>query len=83
MKKKLLFIMPSLEGEGAEKSLVTLIGALDSKIYEIHILLFEKKGIFLSELPPEVKILEPVEVLGNFSKPLRESIDSLHKKIRA
>ena len=74
--------MPSLEGGGAEKSLVTLIGSLDHKLYDIHLLLFEKKGVFLPLLSDDVKILEPIEVLGAFAKPFMKSIDTLQRTNR-
>lgn len=63
MKKKLLFVMPSLEAGGGEKSLVTLLNAIDFDCYEVDLVLLKEAGIFLKLLPAEVKII-PLE--GNY-----------------
>lgn len=68
MKKKLLFVVPTLESGGAEKSLVNLLHNLDKRKYEVDVLIFKKTGIFLSMLPSEVNLIElknNFPILGN------------------
>jgi len=43
MKKKIVFIIPSLAGGGAERVVVHLINHLDKKKYDILLVLFENK----------------------------------------
>lgn len=57
MKKRLLFIMPSLSAGGGEKSLINLLSRMDYEKYEIDLFLFNHDGIFLELLPEKVNIL--------------------------
>ncbi|MDO4465984.1 MAG: glycosyltransferase [Bacillota bacterium] len=58
MKKKVLFVIPTLRMGGAEKSLVSLLKSLDSDKYEVDLFLFEKGGILQKDVPSWVHILE-------------------------
>lgn len=58
MKKKILFVMMSLYNGGAEKSLVNLLNELPEDKYDIDLLLFKKEGLYLSQLPSNVNVLE-------------------------
>ena len=44
MKKKLLFVIPSLELGGAEKSLVNLLNEIDYNRYDVDVIWRERKG---------------------------------------
>ncbi|WNR43802.1 glycosyltransferase [Paenibacillus roseipurpureus] len=62
MKKKILFIMNNLNCGGAEKALISLLETLDYSQYEVDVYLLRHSGLFLSKLPPEVRLLpEPAE----------------------
>ncbi len=58
MKKKLLFVIPSLCVGGAEKSLVTLLQLLDGSRFDVDLLLFRREGAFLSQVPQWVRVLD-------------------------
>ncbi len=58
MKKSLLFVLPSLESGGAQKSLVTLLRLTDYEKYDVDLLLFRKEGLFLDLLPERVNVIE-------------------------
>ena len=58
MKKNILFIMSNLECGGAEKALVSMLEVFDYSKYNVDLLLFNQKGIFLNKVPKEVNILE-------------------------
>lgn len=60
--KNLLFIGMSLNVGGAEKSLVNLLNMIDYKKYNVDLLLFQKKGAFLKQVPCEVNIIEIPEI---------------------
>lgn len=56
--KKLLFVIYSMGYGGAEKSLVNLLNELPENTYEVDLLLFQKKGDFLMQLPSWVNVLD-------------------------
>lgn len=58
MHLKITFFLPTLEGGGAEKNAVNILKELGSKDYDITLLLAEKRGVFLSEMPQNIKIKE-------------------------
>ncbi len=54
MKKKIVFVMESLQLGGAEKSLVTLLQNLDTSVCEVDLITFHKEGFFKNFVPKEV-----------------------------
>lgn len=76
--KKLLFVMPALYGGGAEKSLVNLLNLLDYSRYEVDLLLFRQEGLFLSQVPEEVRILPiPSSLKYSYASPDKNMFRSL------
>ncbi|MEH7388357.1 glycosyltransferase [Bacillus sp. JJ1521] len=67
MKKSLLFVIDSLVGAGAEKSLITLLSLLDYKKYSVDLMLFAHGELLQELVPKEVNILSPLKYT-NFSK---------------
>jgi glycosyltransferase involved in cell wall biosynthesis len=68
MKQKLLFIIPSLDSGGGEKSLINLLNTLDYTKYEVELMLFKKRGLFLNLLPNQVVVNEISGEYIHFSK---------------
>ena len=66
MKKNLLFILPSLSGGGAEKSLITLLSLIDYSRYDVDLFLFRREGLFLPNVPGEVNIIDGGEGYSSF-----------------
>lgn len=57
MKKiRVSFLVPTLEGGGSERVIVTLFNALDRELFEPTLVLLQKKGIYLQNLPEDAKI---------------------------
>lgn len=52
-----MFIIPSLEEGGAERVLVNLLGKLDYNRYEVDLCVVENRGIFLNQIPQQVKLV--------------------------
>ena len=78
MKKKILFIIPSLALGGAEKSLVNLLNIIDLNQYEIEVSVFKKGGIFEELIPADIAVnLIPT---SGFHLPLVLSVFYLFKK---
>ena len=63
MKKiNILLIGLSLNVGGAEKSLVNLLNLIDYKKYNVDLLLFQKTGVFMKQIPRNVNIIESKEI---------------------
>jgi len=56
-KRKILFILPSLVGGGAERTLINLLEKIDYKKYDVDLLVVLKQGVYLKQVPKEVKLL--------------------------
>ncbi|HDZ8845004.1 TPA: glycosyltransferase [Aeromonas veronii] len=76
MKKKVLFIMETLGGGGAEKVLIETLKRLDFSKYAITLLLLRCDGVYLSQVPQNVtlKFLLPTEPSGFFRRKILFSI---------
>lgn len=57
-KKKLLFLIPTLGGGGAERVLVNLVNGLDKSKYDITVQTLFKAGINASYLNGDIKLIE-------------------------
>jgi glycosyltransferase involved in cell wall biosynthesis len=55
-RKRVLFLMPTLGGGGAERVIVTLLRHLDRSRFEPHLALVEAVGPFLKEVPADVPL---------------------------
>ena len=58
MKKKILFMISSMNIGGVEKSLISLLSVIPKEKYDITILTLEKKGGFLDYIPSYIKVDE-------------------------
>jgi len=56
--KKLLFVISSLGGGGAERVLVNIINSLDKEKYKISLVVFRKKGPYLKIVAPHINIID-------------------------
>ena len=55
---KVLLLLPSLGGGGAERVMVTLANRLDRARFAPHVSVLEKKGVYVDSLPADVPIHE-------------------------
>lgn len=74
MKEKILFVYDSMMTGGTTAALLSLFGAIDSSRYDISLILYTNTGAHLSELPGNVRLLEPAYKETGF-------LSSGHKKI--
>ena len=74
MKKKLLFVIPSLRSGGAEKSLVTLLSLTDYEKYDIDLLCFRREGLFYDKIPQEVNVINGTEDYEMFDGDVKAAI---------
>lgn len=61
--KKILFVIATLNSGGAERSLINLLNELPEDRFKIDLLLLKKEGIFISQVPKNVTILEQTYAL--------------------
>ncbi len=57
MKNKILFIIPSLIGGGAEKTLINLLSIIDCDYYDITVCSILNKGVYINRLPKNVRLV--------------------------
>ncbi|MBP1990378.1 glycosyltransferase [Paenibacillus eucommiae] len=57
MKRRILIVIDSLHSGGAEKSLVSLLSLFDFEKYDVDLLMFSAKGLYLPLVPHEVNKL--------------------------
>lgn len=62
--KKVLFIIPSLRGGGAEKLLSDILKSYDCSKYEVHIMYFYNNNIYLDEIPQYVRQIIPFDIVN-------------------
>ena len=79
--KKVLFVMHSLGFGGAERSLVNLLHELPENKYAVDVLLFQKKGELLKQLPQWVNVLETPKDLNGLYAPVAQSGRQVFTKI--
>lgn len=57
--KKVLILIPTLKGGGAEKVLIDLLKQLDLNTWQVEVLVLFKGGIYLKDLPQNIQLLGP------------------------
>lgn len=82
MKKKLLFIMGTLENGGGERSLINLLQLIDYNKYDVDLILFKERGLLLKQVPKEVNILSNLKELHfMYNDSIKQAFDFSHIKI--
>lgn len=77
MKKKVLFVIDSLNSGGAEKSLVSLLSLFDYENYEVDLLTFKEGGLYAPLLPESVNLLDSPVI---FNKMKLSILDLIREK---
>ena len=54
--RRILFVIPSLEGGGAERVVTHLLRGLASRTFDLHLALFAASGAFMADVPDSVTI---------------------------
>lgn len=76
MKKKVLFVIDSLNSGGAEKSLVSLLSLFDYERFDVDLLTFKEGGLYVPLLSKNVNLIDSPKI---FDK-MQESVLELIKK---
>ena len=78
--KDILFVIPTLRMGGAEKSLVSLLKALDPNRVNVDLFLFEAGGVLQPEVPGWVNIMEADTATRGVMLELRYYLKDMLKK---
>lgn len=76
MKKKILFMLINMNIGGTEKALLTMLSEIDKEKYDVTLLMLQKEGDFLDEIPDWVNVnyLEGYkEIQDDLNNPLQIS----------
>lgn len=76
--KKILFVSKSMDFGGVEKSLIALLKKIPQDKYKITVLLMQKKGGLLNEIPEWIEVNE----IPNISKPTKFKVMELLKQMK-
>src|ERR1700757_4209253 len=57
-RKRILFLLPSLTGGGAERVFTTLLRHLDRTRFEPHLALLQATGAYMEDIPKDVPIYD-------------------------
>lgn len=71
MKKKVLFIMPSMFIGGAERSLLGLLDAFDYSKYNVSLFLYRHEGEFSEYISKQVNVIPEIEAYRTFDVPIK------------
>lgn len=58
MRKKVLFVMSSMDNGGAERALLNLLEEFPAECYDIDLMLLNPSGLFMGQIPAKVNLLE-------------------------
>ena len=64
MRKKVLFVMSSMDNGGAERALLNLIEELPVESYDIDLMLLNPSGLFMDQIPAKANLLETPPIVA-------------------
>lgn len=70
MKKRILFLMPSMFIGGAERSLLGLLDSIDLDRYEVDLFLYRHEGEFMPYIPEGVTLLPKMPQYATYDVPI-------------
>lgn len=68
MKKKILFVYPELMMGGSTTSFISLLNSIDYNNYEVDLILYNKRGTYLKDIPVHVNVLKEAAIYPANSK---------------
>lgn len=74
MKKRIFIAIHYLEIGGAEISLIGLLNAIDTELYNVDLFLYSHRGELLKQVPDTVYLLPEIKKYDVIEKPIKEAI---------
>ncbi|WP_142300979.1 glycosyltransferase [Bacillus sp. 7884-1] len=81
-KKNILFVLPNLQGGGAEKVVLNVIRNLDKTKFNPSLFLFINDGVYLDKIPDDLEVFYALEKGNSFTKQPFKVIRKLIKKVK-
>lgn len=78
--KKVMFLIPNLNGGGAEKVLLDIINKIDSKRFEVTLILLNKNGVYLDKINKNITIKYLIDE-GSIKKKIQKYIITIFPKL--
>lgn len=78
--KRILFLISTLEGGGAEKSLVELLKGFDYSKYKVTLCLLFKSGVYIDDVPESVRLVYVTD--GTDTKKFNKAVSRFRKHNR-
>lgn len=78
MKKKIFIMSHTLELGGAERSLIGLLGAFDTELYDVDLFLMRHEGELFSNIPNGIKLLPLVKGYTVLARPMKDTLAEGH-----
>ena len=78
MKKKLLIVSHALELGGAERSLIGLLDALDTEIWDIDLFLLRHEGELMDAIPAHINLLPTIPACAVLARPMKDTLKEGH-----
>ena len=75
---KVLFISHALELGGAERSLIGLLGAMNSSEFQVDLFLLRHEGALLGMLPSHVRLLPEIPEYTVLARPMKDTLREGH-----
>lgn len=74
MKKRIFIAIHYLEIGGAEISLIGLLNAIDTELYDVDLFLYSHRGELLKQVPNKINLLPEIKKYDVIEKPIKEAI---------
>lgn len=72
--KSILFVISDMKAGGGQKSLLSLLNSFPTDKYSVDLMVIKKEGIFLSQIPKEITLVEAPKELISFYSSVTEKI---------
>lgn len=72
MKKRIIILMHYLELGGAEMSLIGLLHALDPKIVDVDLFIYDHRGPLIEYIPKWINVLPQIGAFSMIERPMKE-----------
>lgn len=74
MKKRIFIAIHYLEIGGAEISLIGLLNAIDTELYDVDLFLYSHRGELLKQVPNKINLLPEIKKYDVIEKLIKEAI---------
>lgn len=78
MKKNILIVSHALEVGGAEKSLIGLLDAIDTELYNVDLFLLKHQGELMNMIPKKINLISEIPSYTVLGRPMKDTLKEGH-----